>query len=156
MGSQRVRHDWVTFTFTKCLTWTTWEMEFPFTYKLCLVTQLCLTFCDPLDCNPPGSAVHGDSSGKNTGVICHALLQGITLQVDSLPSEPPGKTKNIGVGNLSFLQGNFPTQELNQGLLYCRWTLYQLSYLGEDWKKRNVWMGKFSCFILVTLNWRWL
>ena len=96
------------------------------------VTQLCLTFCDPLDCNPPGSAVHGDSSGKNTGVICHALLQGITLQVDSLPSEPPGKTKNIGVGNLSFLQGNFPTQELNQGLLYCRWTLYQLSYLGED------------------------
>ena len=26
---------------------------------------------------PPGSSVHGDSPGKNTGVGCHALLQGI-------------------------------------------------------------------------------
>ena len=24
-----------------------------------LVSQLCLTFCDPMDCNPPGSSVHG-------------------------------------------------------------------------------------------------
>ena len=23
------------------------------------VTQLCLTFCDPMDCNLPGSSVHG-------------------------------------------------------------------------------------------------
>ena len=66
----------------------------------CLVTQSCPTLCDPMDCSPPGSSVHGESPGKNTGVGCHALLQGIldprieprspTLQVDSLPSEPPG------------------------------------------------------------------
>ena len=31
---------------------------------------------DPMDCSPPGSSVHGDSPGKNTGVDCHALLQG--------------------------------------------------------------------------------
>ena len=31
---------------------------------------------DPMDCSPPGSSVHGDSPGKNTGVSCHALLQG--------------------------------------------------------------------------------
>ena len=43
-----------------------------------------------------------------------------SLQVDSLPSEPPGKLKNTGVGSLSLLQGNFPTQESNQGLLHCR------------------------------------
>ena len=30
-----------------------------------------------MDCNLPGSFVHGDSSGKNTGVGSHALLQGI-------------------------------------------------------------------------------
>jgi len=30
-----------------------------------------------MDCSPPGSSVHGDSPGKNTGVGCHALLQGI-------------------------------------------------------------------------------
>ena len=41
---------------------------------LCLVAQLCPTLCDPMDCSPPGSFVHGDSLGKNTGVGCHALL----------------------------------------------------------------------------------
>ena len=44
---------------------------------LCLVAQLCLTLCDPTDCRQAGSSVHGDSPGKNTGVGCHALLQGI-------------------------------------------------------------------------------
>ena len=41
--------------------------------------QSCLTQCDPMDCSLPGSSVHGDSSGKNTRVSCHALLQGIFL-----------------------------------------------------------------------------
>ena len=35
------------------------------------------------------------------------------------------------MGSLSLLQGNFPTQELNQGLLHCRQILYQLSYQGS-------------------------
>ena len=26
---------------------------------LCLVTQSCLTLCDPMGCSPPGSSVHG-------------------------------------------------------------------------------------------------
>ena len=37
--------------------------------------QLCLTLCDPMNCNSPGFSVHGDSTGKITGVGCHALLQ---------------------------------------------------------------------------------
>ena len=41
------------------------------------------------------------------------------------------------MSSLSFLQGNFPTQESNWGLLYCRQILYQLSYQGSlshvDW-----------------------
>ena len=55
-----------------------------------------------MDCSLPGSSVYGDSSGKNTGVGCYALLQGIFptqglnpyllhWQADSLPFEPPGK-----------------------------------------------------------------
>ena len=44
---------------------------------VCVCAQSCLTLCDPMDCSPPGSSVHGDSAGKNTGVGCHALLQGI-------------------------------------------------------------------------------
>ena len=54
-----------------------------------------------------------------------------TLQADSLPAESPGKPKNTGVGGLSLLQQIFLTQELNQGVLYCRRILAQLSYQGS-------------------------
>ena len=53
------------------------------------------------------------------------------LQMDSLTAEPQGKPKNTGVGRLILLLRIFPTQELNQGLLHCRWILYQLSYQGS-------------------------
>ena len=55
---------------------------------LCLVTQSCPTLCNPMDCSLPGSSVHGDSLGKNTGVGCHALLQGIFLTQGSNPGLP--------------------------------------------------------------------
>ena len=41
----------------------------------------------------------------------------------------PGQ--NIRAGSLSFLQGIFTTQELNQGLLHSRQILYPLSYEGS-------------------------
>ena len=52
------------------------------------------------------------------------------LQVDSLPAEPQGKSKNTGVGGLALLQGIFLIQESNRGLLHCRQILYQLRYQG--------------------------
>ena len=55
-----------------------------------------------MDCSPPGSSVHGDSPGKNTGVGCHALLQGI-----------------------------FPIQGSNPGLLHCGQILHCLSHQGN-------------------------
>ena len=61
-----------------------------------------------------------------------------SLQVDSLPAEPPGKPKNTGVGSLSLLQGIFPTQKSNQGLLHCRQILYQLSYQGSPGAKESL------------------
>ena len=64
---------------------------------LCLVTQSCPTLCNPMDYSPSGFSVHEDSPGKNTGVGCHALFQGI-----------------------------FSTQGSNPGLLHCRGILYQL------------------------------
>ena len=45
------------------------------------------------------------------------------------PWNSPGQ--NTGVGSLSLLQGDFPTQGSNRGLLHCRWILYQLSYEGS-------------------------
>ena len=53
------------------------------------------------------------------------------MQADSLPAEPQGKSKNTGVGSLSFLQWSFLTQEPNQGLLHCKQIFYQLSYHGS-------------------------
>ena len=45
------------------------------------------------------------------------------------PWNSPGQ--NTGVGSLSLLQGTFPTQGSNPGLLHCRWILYQLSHKGS-------------------------
>ena len=65
--------------------------------------QSCPTLCEPMDCShPPGSSVHGDSPGKNAGVGCHALFQGI-----------------------------FPTQGCSPGLPHCRRNLYHLSHQGS-------------------------
>ena len=50
---------------------------------VCSVTKSRLALCDPMDCSPPGSSVHGvfpphgGKNGKNTGVGYHCLLQGI-------------------------------------------------------------------------------
>ena len=41
------------------------------------------------------------------------------------PWNSPGQ--NTGVGSLSLLQGIFPTQEMNPGILHCRQIHYQLS-----------------------------
>ena len=65
---------------------------------LCSVAQSCPALFDPLDCSPPGSSDYGNSPGQNTGV-----------------------------GSLSLLQGIFPIQGLNPGVLCHRWILYQLN-----------------------------
>ena len=39
--------------------------------------------------------------------------------------------QNTEVGSCSLLQGIFPTQGSNPGLLHCRWILYQLSHKGS-------------------------
>ena len=60
--------------------------------------QLCLTLFGPMDCSPPGSSVHGDSPGMNTGMgyLCtkgwnpHFLCL-LRWQVGSLPLAPSGK-----------------------------------------------------------------
>ena len=70
-----------------------------------LVTQLCLTLCDSMDYSPPGSSVNGDCLGKNTGVGCHALLQGMekamaphssTLAWQIPWPEEPGRLQTMG------------------------------------------------------------
>ena len=68
-----------------------------------LVTQLCPILCDPMDRNPPGSSVHGILQARILKWVAISFSRGssrpridsgsLALQVDSLPSEPPGKKK---------------------------------------------------------------
>ena len=64
------------------------------------------------------------------------------------PWNSPGQ--NTGVGSLSLLQGIFPTQESNQGLLHCRWILYQLSYQGSPCIYKEI--KKFTFTLLRSLT----
>ena len=41
--------------------------------------QSCPTLCDPMDCSPPGSSVHGILQARILEKGCHFLLQGIFL-----------------------------------------------------------------------------
>ena len=84
------------------------HFAFPlFIFSLCVlscsVVSDSLTLCKAMDCRLPSSSVHGDSPGQNTGV-----------------------------GSLFLLQGIFPSQGSNPGLLHWRWILYHLSYR-EAW-----------------------
>ena len=81
---------------------TTWTLWSHYHYVQVLLSQFSQALCDP--CSPPGSSVQGLSPGKNIGVSCHALLQGI-----------------------------FPTQESNPGLPSCRQILYRLSHQGSPY-----------------------
>ena len=84
-------------------------MVVPSAWNKVLVAQSCLTLCDPMDCSPPGSSVHGILQARtlewvpipfsgnlsNSGTEPRSPI----LQADSLPSKPPGKpmgTKDHG------------------------------------------------------------
>ena len=58
--------------------------------------QSYLTLCDPVDCSPPGSSVHGDSPGENIGVGCHALLQGGSSSVSQTVKNLPAMQERSG------------------------------------------------------------
>ena len=66
-----------------------------------LVAQSCPALCDPVDCSPPGSSVHGILQARILQWVAMPLSRGSSdpgielrspaLQADSLPSEPPWK-----------------------------------------------------------------
>ena len=82
------------------------------------------------DCSPARLLCPWNFSGKNIGVGCHSFLQGIfltqgielgspTLNVDSLPSEPSGKTTITSTKWTIFPNLKNTTSYLNYLLLHC-------------------------------------
>ena len=62
---------------------------------------------------------------ENCSVVSNSLLP------HGLCSWWNSPEQNSGVGSLSLLEGNFPTQGSNPGLSHCRQILYQLSHKGR-------------------------
>ena len=70
---------------------------------VCLVTQLCLTLCNTMDCSSPGSSVYGILQAKILEWVAISFYRGLpnpgielrssALQADSLSSELPGQTQ---------------------------------------------------------------
>ena len=96
--------------------------------------------CDPMDCSLPVSSLSMGFSRQEywSGLPCpspgHLHNPGVKPRssaplADSLPSEPPGKPKNTGVGSLS--PGDLLNPGMNWGLLHCRQNFCQLSYQGS-------------------------
>ena len=55
------------------------EINLAFIMWVCAkLLQSCPSLYNPMDCSPPGSSVQEILPGKNTGVGCHFLLQGIS------------------------------------------------------------------------------
>ena len=63
---------------------------------LCLVTQLCPTLCDPIECSTQGSFVHGDFPGRNrssliltdeSGYRVNTLVYISRIRTDSLVAQ---------------------------------------------------------------------
>ena len=56
---------------------------------MCLVTQSCLTLCNPMDCSPPGSSVHG--------ILLARLLEWVTISSSRKSSQPRDRTCVSGI-----------------------------------------------------------
>ena len=72
MGSQRVRHDWVTelnWTVKKCAV-------------LCFITQSCSTLCDPMDCRQPGSSCPWEFSRQELEWVAMPSSRGLSQSRD--------------------------------------------------------------------------
>ena len=67
----------------------------------------------------------GESECESHSITSDSLWPHILYSPWNSPSQ------HTGVGSHSFLQGIFPTQGSNPGLLHCKWILYQLSHKGH-------------------------
>ena len=86
--------------------------------------QSCPTLCDPKDDSPPGSSVHGNSPGRNTGVGCHTLLQGIFLTQGLNPGLPRGRQILYHLSH----QGRGPAYTYTYTYIYTYTCTYTMGY----------------------------
>ena len=102
------------------------------------VAQLCLTLCDPMGCSLPGSSHHGILQARILEWLATSFSRDLpnsgieprspALKVDSLTSEPPGKTSLVVIKMNWKLMS---TQILAHGYIY---QLFFFLINAEIWK----------------------
>ena len=80
---------------------------------------------------------------KSESKSCSVVSESLRPHGLYSPLTSPGQ--NTGVGSLSLLQGIFPTQGQNAGLLHCRRILYQLCYQGSLFRIMLLWIFMYKC-----------
>ena len=106
---------------------------------LCVVAQSCPTLCDPMDCSPPGSFVHGETPGKN--------LEWVAMPFSQQSSQPRDRTQVFCIAG-----GFFSIWAPREALVWWLTTL-EASYKwnrGRSWGKREMrvvvqWVWSHSC-----------
>ena len=67
----------------------------------CVYAQLCLTPCDPIDCSPPDSSVHGISQAR--------ILEWVSSSFSRGSSPPSDRTRVSGTSRAGSGKGFFTT-----------------------------------------------
>ena len=115
---QRIRFQWTEVTFEYFLTSVCYKVKVK---SLSCVRRFATPWTAARQAPPSmGFSRQGYWSGLPFPSPGHLPTPGIepgspTLRAGSLPSEPPGKSKNTGVGGLSLLQGNLPDSGIELG-----------------------------------------
>ena len=99
------------------------------------VTQLYPTLCDPVDCSPPGSSIHGILQARILEWVAISFSKTHGLYIYS-PWNSSGQ--NTGAGSLALLQGIFPIQRSNQifciaGRFFTSWATREAQEYWSGW-----------------------
>ena len=89
-----------------------------FLMHACIVIQSCLTLCDPMDCSPPGSSVHG--------ILQVRILEWVAMPFSRGPSRPRDRTQ------VSCIAGEYFTTWAPREAFYSNKVLLYLYLLSFD------------------------
>ena len=106
---------------------------FIFHFWYLLVSQSCLTLCNPMDCSPPGSSVHR--------ILQARILEWVVIPFSRKSSWPRGWIQ------FSYISGRLPCEPLGKPLcLICTFFIIILAHrqLQKGWKKKELFLFIFD------------
>ena len=111
----------------------------------CLVTKSCPTLCNPIDCSPPGSSVHGISQART--------LEWVAISFSRWSSRPRDRTQVSHIVGRHFYSLSYQGSrlELNRYLLFVQWVRVPFPSPG-DLPDPGIWT-RISCIGGTVYHW---